>query len=61
MKVVIEATLEGKVVLPISADVDTFTDLNKLATKLSQFVAGVKKVIPDLAARKVERVRVSTE
>lgn len=61
MKVTLTATIEGKVDLDASAEVETFADLTKLAKKLTEKVAGVKKALPDFAGKKVEKVRVTVE
>lgn len=61
MKVTLEAVLEGKVTLAVTAEVVTFADLAKLARNISAKVAGVKKLVPDFAAAKVEEVRIVTE
>jgi len=61
MKVIIEAVLEGKVSLNAAAEVETFADLSKLGKSLVVKVAGVKKLLPDMAAAKVEKVRIVTE
>jgi hypothetical protein len=61
MKVTLESVLEGKNTLAVSAEVDTFADLAKLARKLLAHVAGVRKLMPDMANAKVEKVRVVTE
>lgn len=60
MKVTLEATLEWKNTLSMSAEVDTFADLAKLGKKLVANVAGVKKLLPDMAAAKVEKLRIVT-
>ena len=61
MKVILTATLEGKVALDVSAEVETFGDLAKLARGLDAKVKGVKKALPDMMAKAVERVSVKTE
>ena len=61
MKVTIEAVLEGKVTLGATAEVATFADLAKLGKSLTTKVAGVKKLLPDMATAKVENVRVTKE
>lgn len=61
MKVVLEVTLEGKTGLEISAEVETFADLSKLAKKIDANVRGVKKLLPDVASKKLERVKIATE
>jgi hypothetical protein len=61
MKVTLEAVLEGKNTLAVSAEVEVFADLTKLAKKLQDHVAGVKKLMPDMAASKVEKLRISME
>jgi len=61
MKVTFIAVIEGKVKLETSAEVNTFSDLSKLARKLEGNVRGVKKTLPDLAEKAVESVKVTTE
>jgi len=61
MKATLEAVLEGKNTLSVSAEVGVFADLTKLAKKLQDHVAGVKKLMPDMAASKVEKLRISME
>jgi hypothetical protein len=61
MKVTLEAVLEGKVSLTVSAEVTTFADLSKLGTALTNKVKGVKKILPDMADNAVEKVRIVTE
>lgn len=61
MKVTLEAVLEGKVSLQVSAEVATFADLGKLARALDGKVRGVRKILPDMAAARVEKVRIVTE
>jgi len=61
MKVTLEIVIEGNVTLDASAEVETFGDLRKLAAALQTKVAGVKKFLPDMSGKKVERVRIAKE
>lgn len=61
MKVTITAVLEGKVELTASAEVATFADLAKLGKNLTTKVAGVRKLVPDLASASIEKLRLATE
>ena len=61
MKVTLEAKLEGGTTLDVSAEIEMFSDLTKLAKKLTGHVAGVRKLLPDMAMKKVERLRIATE
>jgi hypothetical protein len=61
MKVTLTATLEGKVKLDATAEVITFRDLDKLGKKLQAQVAGVRKALPDMLDKPVEKVHVTTE
>jgi hypothetical protein len=61
MKVTLEAVLEGKVILDCSAEVATFADLAKLAKNLTAKIAGVKKLLPGMATKQVEKIRIVTE
>jgi hypothetical protein len=61
MKVDLEVVLEGKITLGVSVEVVAFTDLPKLSKKLSDHVAGVKKQLPEVANRKIEKIRIITE
>lgn len=61
MKVTLEALLAGGQVLPTSAEIETFADLGKLGRKLQDNVRGVKKLLPDMASAKVEKLRFAKE
>lgn len=61
IKITLGVVLEGNTQLDIKADVETFADLTKLAKKLQDNVSGIKKVLPDLASKKVEKVYIVTE
>jgi len=61
MKATLDAVLEGKNTLSVAVEIETFADLSKLGKKLQDHVAGVKKLLPDMAASKVEKLRVSLE
>lgn len=61
MKVTLTATLEGKVALDVSAQVDTFGDLARLARCLDAKVKGVKKALPDMMEKPVIKVSIATE
>lgn len=61
MKVTLTATLEGKIDLDVTAEIDTFADLAKLGKKMGDKVIGVKRALPDLASKKVEKFRVAVE
>lgn len=61
MKVILKATLEGKITLDASAEVATFGDLAKLARNLDAKVKGVKKALPDMMGKTVEKFQVVTE
>jgi hypothetical protein len=61
MKVTVEVGLEGKTQLDCTAEVNTFADMSKLAGKIVATVKGVKKLLPDLASKSVDKVRIVTE
>ena len=61
MKVTLEVVLEGNVTLSASAEVETLADVGKLGKKLAELPAGVKKTVPDLYERKVEKLRLPKE
>jgi hypothetical protein len=61
IKLTLGVVLEGNTQLDLKADVETFADLTKLAKKLQDNVSGIKKVLPDLASKKVEKVYIVTE
>lgn len=61
IKVVLAILLEGNTQLDIKADVETFADLAKFAKKLQDNVTGIKKILPDVASKKVERLSIATE
>jgi hypothetical protein len=61
MKVTLDVILDGKNTLSTSAEVETFADLSKLGKKLVANVAGVRKLLPDLAGSKVVKVSAYTE
>jgi hypothetical protein len=61
MQVTLEVIIEGKTNLDVSADVETFADMSKLAKKITDKVNGIKKLLPDMASKKVENVRIVKE
>ena len=61
IKLTLGVVLAGNTQLDIKADVETFADLTKLAKKLQDNVSGIKKILPDLASKKVEKVYIVTE
>lgn len=61
MKVTIEVILEGNVTLSASAEVATLADVGKLGKKLAELPGGVKRSVPDLYLRKVERLKLPKE
>lgn len=61
MKVILKCVLEGKVTLDAAAEVKTFGDLAKLARNLEAKVKGVKKALPDMMDKAVEKVHIVTE
>lgn len=61
MKITIETTLEGKVVLETSCEVKQYADMHKLGKKLMSDVTGIRKVAFPLFGKKIERVRIVAE
>lgn len=61
MKVSLSVQLEGKTALEITAEVVTYADLSKLAKKIEANVSGVKKLLPDMANKQVEKIKVEME
>jgi hypothetical protein len=61
MKVTLEVVLEGNMVLPVSADVETLANLQKLGTALAALPAGANKLMPGAKDRKVEKLRFAKE
>lgn len=61
MKATLEVLIEGNVTLSASAEVVTLADVAKLGKKLAALPAGVKKTVPDLFTRKVEKLRLPKE
>jgi Zn-dependent oligopeptidase len=61
MKVSLSVVLEGKTQLEIVADIVTYADLSKLAKKITDNVASVKKLLPDVANKNIKRVKIEME
>lgn len=61
MKITLEIVLDGNMVLPVSAEVDTLSDLAKLGKKLAALPGNSNKLIPGTGERKVERLRFAKE
>ena len=61
MKVTLEIVLEGNVTLSASADIETLKDVGTLGKKLVALPTGVRKTVPDLYERKIEKLRLPKE